>query len=56
MKLRISKSEIDLLVERLKRQGQTKLSDTKVGSARVIEMSNSRIVFKSNGWTEIQSK
>lgn len=52
-KLRISKSEVDAYVSRLIAKGQSKLSDKKVGTARVIETDKVRITAKSNGWVEI---
>lgn len=54
--IRISKPEIDLYVSRLKRQGQIVMSDYKEGRNRIIETDKVRIIFKPNGWADIQNK
>lgn len=54
MKLRISKSEIDLFISRLIKLGEVKLSDVKVKNTRIIQTTTARVTFTSNGWVDIQ--
>nr|DAI54947.1 MAG TPA: hypothetical protein [Caudoviricetes sp.] len=54
MKVRWSKSQIDLFVVRKLAKGDKKLSDLKQGSTRIITLTSVRIICKSNGWVELQ--
>lgn len=54
MKLRCSKSEIDMYVSRLKKKGATVITDKVQGNTRTIELTTARVIFTSNGWLEIQ--
>lgn len=56
MKLRISKSEVDLVVAKLLIKGEKLVSDTKVGTKRIIETDKTRVTFTANGWVDIQLK
>ncbi len=54
--IRISKTEIDRYISSLKAKGHVIVSDKKVGRTRIIETETIRVVFKCNGWADIQNK
>lgn len=54
--IRVSKTEIDCYISSLKKRGHVILSDKKIGKTRVIETQTIRVVFKCNGWADIQNK
>jgi hypothetical protein len=53
VKQRISKSEIDLLINSAIKRGEIKISDTKVGTKRYVKLSSTTYVFTDNGWMDI---
>jgi hypothetical protein len=54
--LRVAKTEIDFFIARLKKLNHVIESDYKVGRTRIIETDKVRVIFKCNGWCEIQNK
>lgn len=54
MKLRISRSEVDSFISSLISKGDSKVSDKKSGTDRIIITTKVRIIAKCNGWVEVQ--
>ena len=54
--IRVSKTEIDYFISKLRAKGQFIEKDYKVGKTRIVETNKVRVTFKCNGWADIQNK